>query len=46
MGNKRSFSNYMKMVGLDTDTKIVRTNQWCHNGEWPPEAKEYYYDKK
>jgi hypothetical protein len=46
MGKKRSFANYMKMVGLNTNTKIVTTNEWCHKGEWPPEAKEYYYDKK
>eukprot|EP00596_Hydrurales_sp_CCMP1899_P002197 CAMPEP_0119042790 /NCGR_PEP_ID=MMETSP1177-20130426/16162_1 /TAXON_ID=2985 /ORGANISM="Ochromonas sp, Strain CCMP1899" /LENGTH=494 /DNA_ID=CAMNT_0007009807 /DNA_START=112 /DNA_END=1593 /DNA_ORIENTATION=+ len=28
MGNKRSFSNYMQMVGLDTQTKVVTVNRW------------------
>jgi hypothetical protein len=46
MGNKRSFQQYMDMVGLDTSGKIVRVNHWCRNAEWPEQAKPYYYDKK
>lgn len=32
MGNKRSFNEYMKMVGIDTLTKKVTVNTWCHRG--------------
>ena len=46
MGTKRSFDQYMKMVGLDAVTKTQTTNKWCHRAEWPEEAKQYYYDKK
>ena len=41
MGNDRSFDTYMKMVGIDTHTKQVSKNNWCHVGEWPNEAKQY-----
>ena len=45
MGNKRSYSDYLKMVGLDMQSKIVTHNIWCHNGEWPDIAKKYMIDK-
>ena len=41
MGSKRSFTNYMDMVGLNTLTKVVTTNHWCHKGEWPQQALPY-----
>mmetsp|Transcript_8357 Transcript_8357/g.14005 ORF Transcript_8357/g.14005 Transcript_8357/m.14005 type:complete len:557 (-) Transcript_8357:233-1903(-) len=41
MGTKRSFAAYMKMVGIDTTTKHVTSNTWCHKGEWPDIAKPY-----
>ena len=41
MGGKRSFNNYMDMVGLNTLTKEVTTNNWCHKGEWPIQAAPY-----
>ena len=46
MGKKRSFAQYMKMVGIDTMSKIVTTNKWCHNGEWPEIALPYKLDRK
>ena len=46
MGNKRSFKNYMDMVGLDANTKTVTKNTWCHKGEWPQQALQYKIDKK
>jgi hypothetical protein len=45
MGSERSVEQYMKMVGLDMKTKTATTNGWCHKGEWPEEAKPYFYDK-
>ena len=45
MGTKRSYKEYLKMVGLDMVTKKVKANQWCHRGEWPAEAMQYYRDK-
>jgi hypothetical protein len=41
MGKKRSFSKYMEMVGIDTLSKTVTPNIWCHNGEWPEMAEPY-----
>ena len=41
LGNVRSFDTYMKMVGIDTHSKQVTRNEWCHRGEWPSEAKQY-----
>ena len=38
MGTKRSFKNYMDMVGLNTETKVATTNLWCHKGEWPEQV--------
>lgn len=46
MGKKRSFTQYMKMVGIDTQSKVVTKNQWCHNGEWPEIALPYKLDSK
>jgi hypothetical protein len=46
MGKARSFSNYMKMVGIDTLSKVVTTNQWCHKGEWPELALPYMLHHK
>lgn len=45
MGDKRSYSQYLKMVNLNMQTKVQKPNQWCHRGEWPEEAKPYYFDK-
>jgi hypothetical protein len=45
MGKMRSYRDYLQMVGLNMQTKEVRPNKWCHNAEWPPEAKPYYFDK-
>jgi hypothetical protein len=45
MGKERSYSDYMKMVGLEPNTKVVTPNQWCHNGVWPQEALPYKIDK-
>lgn len=39
MGTKRSFNNYMEMVGLNTETKVATTNLWCHKGEWPEQVQ-------
>ena len=39
MGTKRSFDNYMTMVGLNTLTKEVRVNKWCRDGEWPEQVR-------
>ena len=44
MGRARSYETYMRMVGLDTATKTTSPNQWCRNGQWPEEAKPYYYE--
>lgn len=33
------------MVNLNMQTKVQKGNQWCHRGEWPEEAKPYYFDK-
>ena len=41
MGTKRSFKEYMEMVGIDTLHKKVTRNMWCHNGEWPKQALQY-----
>lgn len=41
MGNDRSFDTYMKMVGIDTHSKQVTKNTWCHAGQWPEQAKQY-----
>jgi hypothetical protein len=46
MGDKRSYAEYLKMVGLNMQTKEVKHNQWCHQGEWPEEARQYYVDKE
>lgn len=46
MGDKRSYNQYLQMVGLNMKSKKVRQNTWCHRGEWPEEAKPYYVDKK
>jgi hypothetical protein len=45
MGKKRSFSAYMKMVGIDTIKKRVSPNTWCHAGEWPKNALQYKIKK-
>jgi hypothetical protein len=41
MGNKRSFSDYLNMVGIEPKTKTITTNNWCHRGEWPELANKY-----
>lgn len=43
MGTKRSFDNYMTMVGLNTLTKEVRVNKWCRDGEWPEQVRTRVY---
>lgn len=45
MGKKRSFANYMEMVGIDTLSKKVTPNKWCHKGEWPEIALKYQVKK-
>lgn len=45
MGKKRSFDAYMKMVGIDVMGKVISKNDWCLRGEWPEEAKPYYFKK-
>jgi len=34
------------MVGIDTITKTITTNTWCHQGVTPPEGLEYVVDAK
>jgi hypothetical protein len=47
MGTKRSMKEYMKMVGIDTETKTITPNMWCHEGRWPEQALQYKLtDKK
>jgi hypothetical protein len=46
LGKKRSFAQYMNMVGIDTLSKKVTPNKWCHDGEWPATALPYKLDKK
>ncbi len=46
MGKKRSFSQYMEMVGIETKSKKVTPNVWCHKGEWPEIAKQYMVKKE
>lgn len=41
MGGKRSFHDYMDMVGLDVVKKTVVKNSWCGRGEWPKQALPY-----
>ena len=41
MGGKRSFNDYMEMVGLNTLTKVVTPNMWCRKGEYPPQFLPY-----
>ena len=43
MGTKRSFNNYMEMVGLNTETKVATTNLWCHKGEWPEQVQWLFF---
>jgi [Skp1-protein]-hydroxyproline N-acetylglucosaminyltransferase len=45
MGRQRSFAAYMQMVGIDPVSKIVTPNNWCHNGEWPSQAQQYFVHK-
>lgn len=45
MGSKRSFASYMQMVGIDTVSKKVTPNRWCHEGVWPEIAQPYYTSK-
>ena len=46
LGKKRSFAQYMNMVGIDTVAKKVTPNKWCHQGDWPAIALPYKLDKK
>ena len=46
LGKRRSFSKYMEMVGIDTFSKKVTPNQWCHQGYWPESALPYKLDSK
>lgn len=41
MGTKRSFAQYMEMVGINTLNKVVTPNKWCHTGDLPPQARPY-----
>jgi hypothetical protein len=41
MGGKRSFNDYMEMVGLNTLTKVVTPNIWCRKGEYPKQFLPY-----
>lgn len=45
MGKKRSFAAYLKMVGIDPLLKKTEPNQWCHQGDYPPNALQYKIDK-
>ena len=36
----------MQMVGIDTMTKTITTNTWCHSGTTPPEGLPYVVDAK
>ena len=45
MGTQRSYADYLKMVGIDFESKTVTRNTWCNKGEWPDIAKQYYVDK-
>jgi len=40
-GRKRSARAYYDMVGIHPVDKVIRKNDWCHKGEWPPEAIPY-----
>lgn len=40
-GKKRSAAAYYDMVGIHPITKEIRKNEWCHLGNWPPEAIPY-----
>ena len=40
-GRKRSARAYYDMVGIHPVAKVIRKNDWCHKGEWPPEAIPY-----
>ncbi len=45
MGTKRSFRQYMEMVGINVFSKVVTRNMWCHQGEWPPQAAQFKVSK-
>lgn len=41
MGYKRSFDEYMKMVGIDVVSKTISNNDWCLKDQWPSQAEPY-----
>lgn len=41
MGQRRSFSTYTNMVGIDYVKKTVTRNGWCHHGQWPTGLEVY-----
>ena len=45
MGRQRSFNDYMEMVGLNPQTKVVTPNKWCHTGDYPPQFMPYKITK-
>lgn len=46
MGTKRSFKDYLDMVGMDPNTKIMKINTWCHKNQWPTQALPYKLENK
>jgi hypothetical protein len=41
MGTERKLEDYMQMVGIDVNSKTIKENTWCLNGQWPDIAKQY-----
>ena len=46
MGNKRSLTQYMQMVGIEPISKTITKNEWCHRGSVPPQAEPFKVDSK
>jgi hypothetical protein len=44
MGRERSLSDYLKMVGIDPQNKVIVKNTWCKEGKWPQIALRYRKD--
>lgn len=46
LGKRRSLEGYLRMVGIDSLSKQVQPNQWCHDGVWPTDALPYRIRKR
>jgi len=43
MGTERILSDYMELIGLDTDTKEISPTNWCQEGIPPPGFEQFYH---